>query len=205
MSTLPRKEREKLQHREEILCAAERVFAEKGYFQATMSEVARGAEFSVGNLYLHFSTKEELYQQLVTERMEALRRYVHEAMAHARGPQAKLEASIISQLEFFEKNKTFFKVLVNETRGFECQIKSALGEDILRRYEEHLQMLTGVFAEGQKKGLFINEDPGFLALALQGIINSFVAHWMQHEQRHSLVERVESIKNVFFGSVSRKR
>ncbi|MCE5252299.1 TetR/AcrR family transcriptional regulator [bacterium] len=58
--TLPRREREKETHRLEILAAATRVFARKGYFHATLDEVAQEAEFSKASLYNYFSSKEDL-------------------------------------------------------------------------------------------------------------------------------------------------
>ena len=50
MEQLNRKERERLAHRKEILSVAEKVFAAKGFFPATMSEVAGVAEFGTGTL-----------------------------------------------------------------------------------------------------------------------------------------------------------
>ena len=50
--SIPRREREKLAHRQDILDAASRVFAHKGFFNATLDEVAHEAEFSKGALYL---------------------------------------------------------------------------------------------------------------------------------------------------------
>jgi len=59
-TTISRREREKLAHRQEILDAATRVFAEKGFFSATLDEVAQEAEFSKGTVYLYFSSKDDL-------------------------------------------------------------------------------------------------------------------------------------------------
>ena len=49
-----RKEREYRVYREEILSAAEKVFAAKGFFPITMSDIAREAEFGMGTLYAKF-------------------------------------------------------------------------------------------------------------------------------------------------------
>ena len=62
---MPRRERERAQHRCEILDAAERVFVSKGYEAATVEEIAKGAEFSVGTLYQFFAGKRELYECVI--------------------------------------------------------------------------------------------------------------------------------------------
>lgn len=66
---LSRREREKLAHRAEIMDAAIRVFARKGFFQATLDEIAQEAEFSKGALYLYFSSKEDILYTALKEKL----------------------------------------------------------------------------------------------------------------------------------------
>ncbi len=61
MGIVERKEREKIQRREEIVQAAERVFFSNGFDKATMDDIAEGAELSKGTLYLYFKSKEDLH------------------------------------------------------------------------------------------------------------------------------------------------
>ncbi|RPJ04344.1 MAG: TetR/AcrR family transcriptional regulator, partial [Deltaproteobacteria bacterium] len=48
---LPRREREKLRQRHEVLDVALRLFSEKGYHNVSMHEIAKEAEFAIGTLY----------------------------------------------------------------------------------------------------------------------------------------------------------
>ena len=66
MGVAERKEREKLQKRQNIIDAAEIVFFSKGYDMTKMEDVAKEAEFSKGTLYLYFKSKEELYLEIVS-------------------------------------------------------------------------------------------------------------------------------------------
>ncbi|GIV59650.1 MAG: hypothetical protein KatS3mg043_0739 [Rhodothermaceae bacterium] len=54
-TALPRRERERLMRRRAMLEAARAVFAEKGYLQATVDEIAQRAEFGKGTLYNYFT------------------------------------------------------------------------------------------------------------------------------------------------------
>jgi len=45
-----------------ILDAANKVFAEKGYHEATMDDIAKRLGVSKGAIYLYFSSKEDLYR-----------------------------------------------------------------------------------------------------------------------------------------------
>ena len=57
MGIQERKEREKLQRREDIIDAAEKVFFKKDLDSATMDDVANEAELSKGTLYIYFKSK----------------------------------------------------------------------------------------------------------------------------------------------------
>jgi AcrR family transcriptional regulator len=57
--------------REELLRAALRVFAQHGYRDAGVDEIAAAAGYSKGALYWHFSGKEELLQALLEEHVDA--------------------------------------------------------------------------------------------------------------------------------------
>jgi len=59
------------QARDELLTAALRVFARRGYRQAGVDEIAAEAGYSKGALYWHFSGKEELLMALLEERIDA--------------------------------------------------------------------------------------------------------------------------------------
>src|SRR5262245_20848414 len=53
--------------RGKMLVAAEALFAESGYSNATMAAIARRAGVSTGNLYRYFASKEELFYTILPE------------------------------------------------------------------------------------------------------------------------------------------
>jgi AcrR family transcriptional regulator len=57
--------------RDELLAAALRVFARRGYRDAGVDEIAAAAGYSKGALYWHFSGKEDLLMALLEERVDA--------------------------------------------------------------------------------------------------------------------------------------
>src|SRR5919198_6132991 len=56
--------------REELLEAAARVFAEKGFQAASVDEIAERAGFSKGAVYWHFESKDDLFFALLAERID---------------------------------------------------------------------------------------------------------------------------------------
>jgi len=71
-SNLSRKEREKLNRKQEILSAAIPLFAKKGYENTTIDEIAEKAEFGKGTIYNYFHSKEEIHLGIYEGIFEAL-------------------------------------------------------------------------------------------------------------------------------------
>jgi AcrR family transcriptional regulator len=69
--------------REELLTAALRVFAERGYRDAGVDDIAAAAGYSKGALYWHFSGKEELLAALLEERVDPPMREMFRALESA--------------------------------------------------------------------------------------------------------------------------
>ena len=60
----------KARTREQLLDAATRVFARKGYAGASVEEIAESAGYSIGALYSNFASKEQLFLELMAARGE---------------------------------------------------------------------------------------------------------------------------------------
>src|SRR5208282_4901886 len=73
MSVQERHRRERLARGQAILTAAAKVFARHGLEGATIEMVAREAEVAVGTIYLYYSSRDDLYLNLIAERAEQLR------------------------------------------------------------------------------------------------------------------------------------
>lgn len=72
MGTTERKAREKVLRKEQIINAAKSVFLEKGFSGATIEDIAKEAELSVGTLYIYFKNKDDLYASLNLRALDIL-------------------------------------------------------------------------------------------------------------------------------------
>ena len=54
-----------------MLCAAEVVFARRGYAGAKMADISREAGVSAGNIYRYFKNKDELFYSIITDELAA--------------------------------------------------------------------------------------------------------------------------------------
>ena len=93
--TAPKKRRSREETRQKLLDSALQVFARNGYERATVDEIVREAGFSKGAFYVHFETKEDLFWEMLEERItaqqETFRQVVDSSLSVAENERRILE------------------------------------------------------------------------------------------------------------------
>ena len=194
-----RREREYLAHREEILLAAAKVFAAKGFFLTTMSDIAREAEFGTGTLYKYFKSKEELYFTLIDEKVEEINRLVKDELSQGTLAVERIKKVLELQFEFFEQNRDFFKIYISERNRFEWTVKAELGKGLHEKMVAYINILAEVMRQGIEREEFRPMNSLDLAHALVGIVNSFVFEWMMSREPYPLISKVDTVLEIFLG------
>jgi AcrR family transcriptional regulator len=87
------------------------VFAEKGYHATSMNDVAEAAGVTKPVLYQHFSSKRELFVELLTEIGTELRETIAKATADAAGPHQQVENGFRAYFRFVGERTDAFRVL----------------------------------------------------------------------------------------------
>jgi len=110
MPTADRKEREKVQRRNAILDAAEKLFFSKGYDNVSMDEIAKEVELAKGTLYLYFKNKDSLFFAIALRRA----RSVHEMMVECAESRAtgreKSRKMGECLFEFARQNQDYYRM-----------------------------------------------------------------------------------------------
>ncbi|HID95604.1 MAG TPA: TetR/AcrR family transcriptional regulator [Candidatus Latescibacteria bacterium] len=196
---LPRRERERLRHRQEILDAALALFSEKGFHNVSMHEIARKAEFAVGTVYKFFENKEDLYKALVLEQAEKFHRALTEAIEGSVDEIEKIRNYVRVKGEVFAANVSMIRLYFAETRGASFNIKAGLDSHIRKRYEKFLRRLASVFESGIRKRRFKRiADPYHLAVAIDSLVNAFLFLWLEAPDRHPYPDDPDVILNILF-------
>jgi AcrR family transcriptional regulator len=196
---ISRKEREYLAHREEILSAAEKVFAAKGFFPTTMSEIAETAEFGTGTLYKYFKSKEDLYFTLIDEKTDEINRLVKSELLQKTSAIERIKKVLGLQLEFIERNRDFFRIYTSEGSRFEWTVKDELGKGIHKKMVTYIHILAEVMNQGIEGGEFRALNPMDLAHALVGIVNSYIFEWLISPQSYPLISKLDTVLEIFLG------
>ena len=135
---LPRREREKLTQRQEMLAAALDLFSEKGYHNVSMHEIAEKAEFAIGTLYKFFKNKEDLYKALILEQSDKFHEALTKAIEEPDDEIEKLRNYVRAKGELFRANVSMIRLYFAETRGASFNVMAGLDSEIRERYGRFL-------------------------------------------------------------------
>ena len=197
--TLPRREREKLRQRQEMLAAALDLFSNKGYHNTSMHEIAEKAEFAIGTLYKFFQNKEDLYKALVLEQCDKFEDDITRAIGEPDDAVEKLRNYVRTKGERFRGNLPFIRLFLAERRGASFNIRAGLDDEMRKRHYAFLERLALIFEKGIKTKRFKQiADPFHLAVALDSFLDAFLLLWLDEPERHPYPEDPDSVLNIFF-------
>jgi len=155
-----RRERELARHRQEILKAAENLFAEHGFHETTMQMVADRVEFSVGYLYKHFSGKEEMHRQMILFHLAKMDELTSEVEALKLPPLDKLHRTYEEICRHFNDHRDFMRIFHKEIGGT-C-------DELVAEKRQHFQQMVDSFDAAVTAGELRACDTQLLAAAVQG-------------------------------------
>jgi TetR/AcrR family fatty acid metabolism transcriptional regulator len=204
MGRKARKEREHLAHRKEILQAAEKVFAAKGFFHSTMNEIAQEAEFGTGTLYNFFKSKEDLYFTLIDEKTNEINRLVKAELSRKTSAIERIKKILALELGFIEQNRDFFRIYTSEGTRFEWSIKDDCGKKIHDKMVDYIHFLAQVLKEGMKANELKPLNPLDLAHAFEGIVHSFIFKWLISPESYPLISKADTILEIFLNGAEQE-
>jgi AcrR family transcriptional regulator len=98
-----------------ILEAAREAFAEGGYHQTSLGEIAERAGVSKALLYEHFDSKRELHAAMLEAHVTELLLRINEALADAEPGEARLRAGTEAFLAFLEERRGAAAIMLRNT------------------------------------------------------------------------------------------
>jgi AcrR family transcriptional regulator len=162
--------------RRQILDAAIRVFAREGYYACRVSDIAEEAGVAYGLVYHYFKSKDQVLNELFTERWSLLLAAIGEIDARDDlNPREKLDAVASFIVESYRHEPELMKVIIVEvTRAANTFGRTHLPE-IRRAYEG----IAKIVADAQADGSFRPEiDPEFASMWFYGSIEQLLSGWV---------------------------
>lgn len=172
---------------QKILNAAVKVFAQKGFFNAKVSEIAKEAKVADGTIYLYFKSKDDILIHLFEEEMEKIIRNMKERLRAASDPLDKLRIFIRTHLGLVESNPAMAEVIQVELR----QSNKFMKDYDNRKFHEYLNILAEIVREGQQQGLIRqNILPSVAKRVIFGALDEMSTYWVFSKRKSKVLEEM---------------
>ena len=137
--------------RDELLGLAASMFAERGLRATTVRDIADGAGILSGSLYHHFSSKEEMVDELLRSFLDWLFARYREIMDTEANPLERLKGLFMASFEAIEDRHAQVVIYQDEAQRLRSQPRFSYIEDMNRRQRT---MWVEVIKQGMAEGYF---------------------------------------------------
>ena len=184
---------------QQIIDAAIRVFARKGYWSSRVSDIARGAGIAAGTIYLYFSTKEEILITLFREKMADFVAAVWRAIAGERDAVAKVRRLVHLHFEILEQHPELAEVVQVELRHGEKFFRGPATQEIAA----YFALIASVLEEGVAAGAFRRDLPVKVAAKmLFGSLDQMATSWVLGKRGYRLVDTASAVADLFLQGIA---
>ena len=174
--TMTRREREREQHRQEILAAAEAIFTERGITGVTIEDIAKKAEFAVGSIYNFFSGKDELIHQVFLRVATIRNAQIEEAVMPLVGcPVEALRALTQTWISHHRLHGSFLRAafVFEMAKGWKPGTPM-FNPELVTLFKRYEALGCAFFQKGAEAGVFHKLPPLHLMMIFEGTCRSFV-------------------------------
>jgi TetR/AcrR family fatty acid metabolism transcriptional regulator len=179
-----------------ITDAAIEVFADKGFHQARIADIAKVAGVADGTIYLYFKNKEDLLLSVFEQKMDELLAGLGDALANIDDPVERIRCFARFHFERVQEQRRAAEVL---------QVELRLSHKFMKEYRpEKLWAYLGVFGaivrEGQARGIFRADVDPFVGMwAFFGALDELAMQWVLSRKvdRFTLDAAAEQVAGIF--------
>src|SRR6188768_2484343 len=187
--------------RDLILRAATKVFAQNGYFQSQVADVARVAGVAAGTVYLYFKSKDDLLVSIFERSMNDVLAEGRAAIAGVGDPVARLGKLAHLHLERLGRDKDLAVVFQVELRQ-SVKFMERFSETFLQDY---FKLIRQAIADGQQGGAFRKDISATTATKIFfGALDEMATNWVLSHRKYDLGIEADAVVDLFINGVKRR-
>jgi TetR/AcrR family transcriptional regulator, fatty acid metabolism regulator protein len=161
--------------RRQILDAAVRVFARRGFNGCRVSDIADEAGVAYGLVYHYFRSKDEVLDTLFLERWNIMLGVIRDLDGQDLTPREKLYAITSFIVDSYRHDPDLMKVIIVEV----TRAANSFGHTHVEKIREAYVLIAAIVERAQADGLFKDTvTPRFAAMAFYGAIEQVLTGWI---------------------------
>jgi TetR/AcrR family fatty acid metabolism transcriptional regulator len=175
----------------EILDAARKIFAKKGFADATMDEIAATCGLAKGTLYLYFKSKRDVYLRTLQHGAIELLDRVTASTEGVTGVGAKLRAIIATRVEYAEENRDFIKIYLTEF--INVTHPASINKDFRDVQSKLARGVERVLRDAVERGEIQRLDVELIAFTIQDMIRSLTTRRLMGWSKNNREEDIDTL------------
>ena len=184
-----------------VLDAATELFAERGFGEVTMAEIAAEADVARATVFNYFGSKHALIESITEGVLEVWGAMLDEALTDETTPVPTIVRHLCELMaNGIESQRPLFRGVFREIARIQFGLDP--GEVAQRASERALARLRELFERGQARGeLSTAFSTETLATAFHSLTNGTITHWLYQDPRAPLAVRMHEAAEVFLSPV----
>ena len=185
----------------QILEAAVKVFAQQGFYQSTIAQIAKEAGVADGTIYLYFKNKDDILVQFFSYRTKQVFESFREEVDRAETSADKLRNLVRRHLDEFQRDRDGAVVYQVETHQ-----SSRLAEDQIREMSQmYRDLISEIVEQGQQEGT-IRKDlyVGLVKRFIIGAVDEVINTWLHSNGEYDLVSMADPLVELFMTGIGQK-
>ncbi len=181
-----------------IIDAALEVFAEKGFHNATIAEIARKAHVSEATVYEYCGSKEDLLFSIPEEITRSSVERVESILPFIKGAENRLRAVVYGYYQVYRDNPQYSSLVLLDLKH-NRKFMQTEGYHMVRKAAG---ILLGVIKEGIESGEFRSDiDPQLVRSMVLGTIEHVFFRWHLMERQEELPDFVDRVMDIIMGGI----
>lgn len=179
--------------RKRIINSAIKIFGEKGFQNATISEIAKDAGIGDATIYEYFKSKEDILLEIPVEITKELIPQINDHMMGIKGALNKLRKFIWWWLNYIEKHPGYGAIVMLELKTNKNYVSTAAYQAARNFY----QIVLDIIKEGQEEGSIKKDLNIYLARSIcVGAIEHIIIRWLLKERKYSLIQYADELSDI---------
>ncbi len=184
--------------RQRILDGAALTFSRRGYRATSVDDIAEASATSKGGIYFHFPNKEAIFLALLEGMAALLHDRMERAMAEATGPEAKLDAALLTMLHTFGAHRTLARLFLVDAMGANREFSAR----IMEIQEGFVALIERQLQEAIAEGALPAVDTEITSVAWFGALLQVVTRWLLAGKPADLNDAYPALRALLLRSVA---
>jgi len=186
------------ERKNQILTSAIKVFGERGFQNATISEIAKNAQMGDATIYEYFKSKEDLLLAIPVEVTKEIIPQINYHMMGIKGAFNKLRKFVWWYLNFFENNPEYGSIVLLELKTSRTYISN----EAYQAARNFHGVILDIIKEGQEEGVIDKETDVYVARSLcVGAIEHIIIRWLLKDRRYSVTQYADQLIDLLINAL----